>query len=212
MDLAPKRSMGPEEEHFRANFPVPLLRNIARAVVDTGRAAYVKAKEFEPSMFLDADVSFRRLLMEQALRTLVLPAGFQFETPRTPSGSYVKLWSSHVVLTACTRDEDVTHVEPYRYRETLAEGSQLTMFNRAGEFDPKTSLYCLLIYGGTHGRSTPSLAKIAFPMPDGRIFSSINLMKEFPEIFGAVEAEGGDQQAEPKLRDQDEEGEGGGSA
>jgi hypothetical protein len=201
-----------EEQFFRQNFPRGLLRNIARAVVDTGRTAYADARQFdEARLFLDADVAFRRLYMERALRTLVLPPGFQFETPRTPSGSYVLLRSDRIVLTACTRDEDVSFVEPYRYRETLARGRQMTLFDVTGQFDPATSLYALLIYGGTHGRRTPSLAKITFPLPSGRIDTSIDLIAEFPEVFASDEDEAGSAEAEIRLRGRDVEegGEGG---
>jgi hypothetical protein len=192
-----------EEAFFRQHVPVTLRRAVTRAVLGGCVKAYQEAQERDKDFLVDAIPHLRRLRVEPALAKLILPKGFSSEIRRTPSSSYTQISTDRVVITAVTRADDVRWVEPYRYRETLARGPQLDMFEEGREIvDSSRKLYALLIYGGPHSARLPTLARFVFPDPTGNILSDgVNLLVEHAEIVASYtevldRAEG----AKPTLR------------
>lgn len=187
-------------QHFKDHVPLKLRAALARAVADGCVSAYAQAKAKDREFFLDALPVFRRIEVESNLSKLILPAGFEAAVLPTNSTHYTKIYSQNIVLTAVTRSERVTWVEPYSYRKTLARSSQMTLFG-ADNPEADAALYALLVYGGPHHYKIPTMAEIVFPTPTGFFADNgIDLITEHPEALNRHATESLSAPANPKLR------------
>jgi hypothetical protein len=178
--------MQSEAEFFRAHVPVAFRRRLLTVVFDGCGAAFRQARARDEDFFVDAVPQLRRLEVEPALSKLILPRGWVSEVIRTPSTNYTQLSSDKVVITAVTRADEVTYVEPYRYRATLARSRQIVMsFVEGVRPEPQVGdkLYALLVYGGPHKAPLPSIARIVFPDENGSIQTDdVNLMLDHDDV------------------------------
>lgn len=172
---------------FKEEFGDEPQKRLVQAVYTTcheaARYAYAAMPDFAASVI----PSLRRYLLEQEIQNGAWGPTLRVSIKAGHNCSYCLLESPRVALTVVTRSEPASFVEPYRYRETLAQPAQQELFSRGGELRAAEKLYALLQYGGSASSRDPQFVRICFPTVDGSMAPGVvDLLSDHAEFVASI--------------------------
>lgn len=193
-------SKSPADVHdlFRAAFGSRARAELVRCALQAHAASknLVRQAGFSPDQAVDVLPYVRRADFETRLTTLVIP-GVTAHVRRNQRGtsSFVELVTPDVCVTALTRSRLPRRLPKAAYRETRAEGSQVTISEYLGledgvaELAPR--LYGTYVYGGRAKDSELSVARVYFPVPGLPLHAipSLDLLAEHASMVDGLRAE-----------------------
>lgn len=189
------KSAAEVHELFRAGFDSRARIEMVRCAERSHAAArrLVRSAGFARGQARDVMPYVWRADYESRIRSMLVPGvAVRDRTNTRGTSNFVELTTDTVTLTGLTRSRPPKRLPKALYRETRAEGSQLTL---AGLFDDVglrvgNHLYGVFIYGGNEDGLT--LGRVYFPVPNARLQSitPIDLLAEYGalgEVSSAAE-------------------------
>lgn len=173
-----------ETDFFNQEVPAHFQIAMLRCAIEGCKAAFAETESLGNKWMFDAISDRRRLKTETLLEGLLnVPKGFTVSVKETEAKThYTEIKSEKITITAVTRNKRVKRIEPYRYRETLANSDQMSLYE--GNLTSYEHLYALLVFGGHYAAKFPSIVEFCFPTSTGEIGSgAIDLLRTYPDIL-----------------------------
>lgn len=172
---------------FDRSFPARAQADLTRMLFETRSAVIRETAWLEAPELHDALPIFWRASVEQSIRAVAerhpqIDASAEWNAGRT--SFHTELRIGRILLTASQVPTPFSPVRDARFRDTLAEASQLSMLNSKKPPPKEGFLYALLLYGSNDDlRTAPAFARIQFPLPDGKYVGvGIDLFIRFPNV------------------------------
>lgn len=179
---------------FRACFPPRARTELVRSALTshTASKALVRQMGFSPEQARDVTPYVFRAHFENQVATLTIPSvAVSVRRNHRGTSSFVELTTDGASLTALTRSRPPTCLSRAHYRETRAEGSQVTIFEILGASKTESTapLYGTFVYGG--GSNDLSLARVYFPIPGAHLLTipPLDLLAEHHAVLATMRAE-----------------------
>jgi hypothetical protein len=178
---------------FDRNVPNEIQKSVLRLILEEyASSSRYCFRHFSAPQAKDLSGVFRRAKIEENLSGVAerfkehVSAAVEYYDGKT--GSYNELTCGQVKITqSCVIDRDELPRQA-KFRMTLAENGQLSLFANHDETAPKPNfLYAILTHGvdvNSPKRSWPAFVKIQFPNSDCTQYvdEGINLLTRFPEV------------------------------
>lgn len=174
--------MSVESELFRSLVPSRARAGMLHAIFDGCRAGWEMAGDFPRERLLDVLPYVRRVEVERRLAEVSFGDGFAPQLRQAPSMNCLEICNKRLVITAVSRSNWVTWVQPQPRRKTLARESQLSLFGD-NKHDLGLRLHALLVYGTSGLGPVADQARVVFPTELGHFApGEIDLIAEHPEV------------------------------